>query len=478
MKYFIHKAKPKRVKLSRKSGYCLAGMAGLLIFGAVAVPAFAADKQAFAAPSQEDMRLYDIANAPQAQRIEQDIRTLVDFGTRHTLSDTQSNTQGIGAARRWIEAEFKRISKECGGCLEVVTVSNTVQGKRIDTPTEVVNVIAIQRGQTDPKRVVMMSGDIDSRVTDVLDATSISPGANDNASGVAGAIEAARVLSQYQFNGTIVYAALSGEEQGLYGGNILADYAKAQGWQVQAVLNNDMIGNIAGINGVVNNSTVRVFSEGVRFAETAEEAKARYFSGGENDSASRNLARKIKSLADQYMTNLDVMLVYRLDRFGRGGHHLPFNQAGLPAVRIMETNEHYDRQHQDIRVENGIAYGDVIEGVDFNFAAKLTALNAISLAAQAWAPAPPTKVSIEGQVSPSTTLSWATSDDKTVVGYRVYWRSTTAPEWTHSRYVGKVDTFTLDNLVIDNYLFGVASVAANGNVSPVVFPGAAGAFFK
>jgi Zn-dependent M28 family amino/carboxypeptidase len=478
MKYFIHKAAPKRVKLSPKSGYCLAGLAGLLILGAATVPAMAATSATSVAPSQEDMRLYDIANAPQAQRIEQDIRTLVDFGTRHTLSDTQSDTQGIGAARRWIEAEFKRISTQCGGCLEVVTVAKTVEGKRIAKPTEVVNVIAIQRGKTDPKRVVMMSGDIDSRVTDVLDATSISPGANDNASGVAGALEAARVLSKYQFNGTIVYAALSGEEQGLYGGNILADYAKAQGWQVQAVLNNDMIGNIAGINGVVNNSSVRVFSEGVRFAETADEAKERYFSGGENDSASRNLARKIKSLADQYMTNLDVMLVYRLDRFGRGGHHLPFNQAGLPAVRIMETNEHYDRQHQDIRVENGIAYGDVIEGVDFDFTAKLTALNAISLAAQAWAPAPPTKVSIEGQVSPSTTLSWQKSTDDTVVGYRVYWRSTTAPEWTHSRYVGKVDRFTLDNLVIDNYLFGVASVAANGNVSPVVFPGAAGAFFK
>ncbi|RPA59652.1 M28 family peptidase [Shewanella frigidimarina] len=478
MNHLIHKVQPKRVKLSRNNGYCLAGMAGLLILGAVTVPAFAADKSSFVAPSQEDVRLYDIATAPQAKRIEQDIRTLVGFGTRHTLSDTTSDTQGIGAARRWIEAEFNRISKECGGCLEVVTVGDTVQGKRIENPTEVVNVIAIQRGKTDPKRVVMMSGDIDSRVSDVLDATSISPGANDNASGVAGALEAARVLSKYQFNGTIVYAALSGEEQGLYGGNILADYAKAQGWQVQAVLNNDMIGNIAGINGVVNNSSVRVFSEGVRFAETADEAKERYFSGGENDSASRNLARKIKSLADQYMTNLEVMLVYRLDRFGRGGHHLPFNQAGLPAVRIMETNENYNRQHQDIRVENGIAYGDVIEGVDFDFTAKLTALNALSLASQAWAPAPPTKVTIAGQVSPSTTLSWASTDDNTVVGYRVYWRSTTVAEWTHSRYVGKVNQFTLDNMVIDNYLFGVASVAANGNVSPVVFPGSAGAFFK
>lgn len=396
-----------------------------------------------AAPSQEDMRLYDIAASTNPKRLKADVEKLVSFGTRHTLSQTQSDTQGIGAARRWIQAEFEHISKACGGCLEVITLADTVTGKRIPDPTEVVNVIAIQHGSLDPKRVVMMSGDIDSRISDVMNSTSVSPGANDNASGVAGAIEAARVLSKYQFAGTIVYAALSGEEQGLYGGVTLAQYAKDKGWQVEAVLNNDMIGNIEGINGVIDNHSVRVFSEDVRIAETTEEAKERYFSGGENDSASRNLARKIKALADQYMTNLDVMLVYRLDRFGRGGHHFPFNKAGLPAVRIMETNEHYNRQHQDIRMENGVAYGDVIEGVDFDFNAKLTALNAISLASMAWAPAPPKSVSIEGKVSPNTRLKWQISQQKEVVGYRVYWRLTTESEWTHSRYVGKVGTFTL-----------------------------------
>jgi hypothetical protein len=429
------------------------------------------------APSQEDMRLYTIASAPSAGRIEQDIKTLVGFGTRHTLSQTDSNAQGIGAARRWIETEFQRISAKCNGCLEVVTLSETVSGKRIPNPTEVVNVIAIQRGLTDPNRAVVMTGDIDSRVTDVMNSSALSPGANDNASGVAGTLEAARVLSQYQFAGTIIYAALSGEEQGLYGGDILIKHAKAQGLQIQAVLNNDMIGNIAGINGVIDNHSVRVFSEGVRIAETSEEAKERYFSGGENDSASRNLARKIKSLAEQYMTNLDVQLINRLDRFGRGGHHLPFNKAGFAAVRVMETNEHYHRQHQDIRTENGIAYGDVIEGVDFDFNAKLTALNAISLAAMAWAPAPPKEVKISGEVSADTVLKWTVNNkDKALVGYRVYWRNTTASEWTHSRYVGKLGQFTLKNLVIDNYLFGVASVSADGNTSPVVFPGATGAF--
>ncbi|NMH65978.1 M28 family metallopeptidase [Shewanella salipaludis] len=427
-------------------------------------------------PAGEDLRLYDIAEGASAARIRADIETLVGFGTRHTLSENQSGSRGIGAARRWVQAEFERISSQCGNCLEIVRVGETVSGKRIPKPTEVVNVIAIQRGKHDPRRVVLMSGDLDSRVSDVLDADSDAPGANDNASGVAGTLEAARLLSQYQFDGTIVYAVLSGEEQGLYGGATLAKYAREHDWRIKAVLNNDMIGNIEGINGVKDNHSVRVFSEGVRIAETPEEARERYFSGGENDSASRNLARKIKSLADQYLSNLDVMLVYRLDRFGRGGHHLPFNKAGLAAVRIMETNENYNRQHQDIRVENGIAYGDVLAGVDFDFNAKLTALNAVSLASMAWAPAPPEAVKIQGEVSADTRLSWQLADAGNLAGYRVYWRLTTEPEWSHSRYVGKVDNFTLKNLVIDNYLFGVASVAANGNESPVVFPGAAGAF--
>ncbi|ASJ96878.1 M20/M25/M40 family metallo-hydrolase [Shewanella marisflavi] len=457
----------------------------LLLLATMTASSFAAPPAAtplnaasYTAPSEEDLRLYDIASAPQASRILKDIQTLVDFGTRHTLSSQTDPQQGIGAARNWIKAEFERISADCGHCLEVIEVGATVSGRRIPNPTKVVNIIAIQKGTLDPNRVVMMSGDIDSRVSDVMDATSAAPGANDNASGVAGTLEAARVLSQYQFGGTIVYAALSGEEQGLYGGAGLADFAKKQGWQVEAVLNNDMIGNIAGINGVVSNHTVRIFSEGVRIAETEKEAKERYFSGGENDSASRNLARHIKQLADQYMTNLDVQLIYRLDRFGRGGHHLPFNKAGYPAVRIMETNENYHRQHQDIRVEDGIAYGDVIEGVDEVYAAKLTALNAISLAAMAWAPAPPTQVAITGQVSADTNISWQANPTAEVAGYRIYWRKTTEPEWTHSRFVGKVDSFTLSNMVIDNYLYGVAAVGYNGNTSPVVFPGAAGAFFR
>ncbi|GAA6184087.1 M28 family metallopeptidase [Aliiglaciecola sp. NS0011-25] len=429
---------------------------------------------------QDQQKLHDIAGQISAQNIENDIRTLVNFGTRHTLSQTQSDTRGIGAARRWIKAEFDKISSQCGGCLEVYFQSKTISGeKRIPNATEVVSVIAIQRGQTDPDRYVIMSGDIDSRVSDVMDFTSDSPGANDNASGIAGTLEAARVLSQYKFNGSIVYAALAGEEQGLFGGKILAEHAQQNGWRIKAVLNNDMIGNIAGINGVINNTTARIFAEGTRQTETPKEARTRRFTGGEVDSPSRNLARYIDWMADRYIPNLDTMVIYRLDRFARGGHHRPFNDLGYPGVRIMETNENYHRQHQDLRSQDGIKYGDTIDGVNFAYAAKLTALNAVSLAGMAWAPTPPAKVNIKGAVQPSTTLSWQIASAEQapdLAGYKIYWRYTDAPQWQFSRYVGKVSEFTLANVVIDNYFFGVSSVNKQGFESPIVFPGAAGAF--
>jgi len=423
---------------------------------------------------------HELAAAASADRIEQDIRKLVSFGTRHTLSMTDSDTRGIGAARRWIETEFNRISADCGGCLEVITVSGIISGeRRIPEPTEVVNVVAIQRGTLDADRMVLMAGDIDSRVSDPMDGVSDSPGANDNASGLAGVIEAARVLSKHRFAGTIVYAALSGEEQGLFGGKILAAYALENGWRIKAVLNNDMIGNITGLDGVTDNATARVFSEGTRYVETVDEARTRRYSGGEVDSPSRNIARYVDRMADEFIPNLNIMMIYRLDRFGRGGHHRPFNEAGMPGVRIMETHEHYHRQHQDIRVEDGIHYGDVIEGVDFDYARKLTALNIVTLGGMASAPPFPANVSIAGAVQPSTTLSWdlATGDSASnLAGYKVYWRLTTDSQWRFSRDVGKVNHYTLENVVIDNYLFGVASVSADGYESPVVFPGATGSF--
>ncbi|MBL4853967.1 MAG: M28 family peptidase [Robiginitomaculum sp.] len=440
----------------------------------------AAQNSTITAPPSEVMALYDIATAPSPARIQNDIQTLVDFGTRHTLSETKSETRGIGAARRWIFAEFERISKDCGGCLEVIYVSDTIEGKsRIPEPTEIVNVLAIQRGSLDPNRYVVMSGDIDSRVTDPLNAVSDNPGANDNASGMAGVLEAARVLSKRKFAGSIIYAGLSGEEQGLFGGEIVAAHALKQGWQIKAVLNNDMISNISGIDGVIDNSTARVFSEGTRDNETKEEARERRFRGGEVDSPSRNLARYVKTMADQYMTNLNVMMIYRLDRFGRGGHHRPFNTVGIPAVRIMETHEHYDRQHQDLRTENGVTYGDTMVGVNADYAAKLTALNALAMAGIAGAPPFPGNVELSGAVKPSATLKWKTPDGKAagnLKGYRVHWRLTTAPEWTHSRFVGKASEYTFTNMVVDNYYFGVSSVAHDGSETPIVFPGAAGRF--
>ena len=425
--------------------------------------------------------LHDIGTAASAEQLEYYIRQLAGFGTRHTLSDTVSDTRGIGAARRWIKAEFEKISDNCGRCLEVFYVSGVIEPqRRVPEATNVVNVVAIQRGYADPNRFVIMSGDIDSRVLDPNDGTSDSPGANDTASGMAGTIEAARILSKYQFPSSIIYTGLSGEEQGLLGGKILADYAIANKWDIKGVLNNDMIGNIKGINGVIDNTTARVFSEGTRFIETEQEARIRRFTGGEVDSPSRNLARYVDIMADRYIPNLDVMMIYRLDRFGRGGHHRPFNEAGFPGVRIMETNENYFMQHEDIREENGIKYGDTIDGVDFDYAVKLTNLNAVIMASMAWAPAPPANVQIQGAVRPSTTLSWDAlnpSKNPQLAGYKIYWRLTDSNQWQWSKFLPS-DTVehTLENVVIDNYYFGVAAVSINGFESPVVFPGPAGSF--
>ncbi|MGB0906986.1 MAG: M28 family peptidase [Maricaulaceae bacterium] len=450
----------------------------ILVSSAIAFTANAAHATSNnVAPPSEVLDLYDVAIEASPQRIQSDIQTLADFGTRHTLSETTSETRGIGAARRWIFAEFEKISKECGGCLEVMYVSDTIEGKkRIPNPTEVVNVIAIQRGTLDPNRYVMMSGDIDSRVTDPLNGTSDSPGANDNASGMAGVIEAARILSKREYAGSIIYAGLSGEEQGLFGGEIVAAHALEKGWNIKGVLNNDMISNIAGIDGVIDNSVVRVFSEGTRANETPEEARKRRFTGGEVDSPSRNLARYVKAQGDQYMVNLDIKLIYRLDRFGRGGHHRPFNKVGIPGIRIMETHEHYDRQHQDLRTEDGRKFGDTMEGVDADYAAKLTGLNAITLAGIAGAPPFPVNVEATGAVKASAKLSWAMTPSKNLAGYRVHWRETTEAEWTHSRFVGMTSEWEFKNLVIDNYFFGVSSVSTDGYETPVVFPGAAGRF--
>ncbi len=421
--------------------------------------------------SQTDARLYDIINSVSAERIQADVTKLANFGTRHTLSDTLSQTRGIGAARRWIKSEFEKTSADCKGCLTVFYQKDLVkkgENERIVHDVWVVNVVAVQKGTKYPNRYIIMSGDIDSRVSDPANFTSESPGANDNASGMAGTLEAARVLSKYKFENSIIYVGLSGEEQGLFGGKGLAAHAKEKGWEIIGILNNDMIGNISGVDGIVSNVDFRIFSEPVPPTESEKERNARRFYGGEVDGISRQLARYVHKTVKTYMPEMNPMLIYRLDRFGRGGHHRPFNDAGFAGIRIMEAHENYTQQHQDIRIENGIYYGDVLEHVNFGYAKKLTAVNAINLASIAWAPPSPKELKIGGIVEASAKFQWTKVDG--AVGYKIYWRDTTSPTWDHSKYVGDVNEYILNGIVIDNFFFGIAAVGANGHESPVVFP--------
>lgn len=423
--------------------------------------------------SQTTSKLFDIIDGVSAKRIEKDVITLANFRTRNTFSDTISSTEGIGAARRWIKSEFESISKECKNCLTVFYQKDfvtTKDGERIPKDAWIVNVAAVQKGTKYPNRYIIMTGDIDSRNSDTMNFTDAAPGANDNASGMAGTIEAARVLSKYKFENSIVYLGLSGEEQGLFGGKGFAEYAKKNNWDIIGVLNNDMIGNIDGVDGVIDNRTFRIFSEPTPITETEKERKMRRAYGGEVDGNSRQLARYIHKTVLNFMPEMNPMMVYRLDRFGRGGHHRPFNDLGYAGVRIMEAHENYNRQHQDLRTENGIEYGDVIKGVNFEYAKKLTTVNAIVLASFGWSPKEPKNVLIGGIVAPNTILKWDKSDDDSIIGYKIYWRLTTSPQWENSRFVGDVTSFELKGIVIDNYYFGVASVSKNGYESVVVFP--------
>lgn len=445
--------------------------------------------------------LRTIANQVSEQRLRETVQRLVGFGTRHTLSARGSATRGIGAALDWTQAEFQRISRECGGCLTIVRPGDTVTNRRIPTPTLVEDVVAIQRGTGDPNRVVIITGHIDSRVTDPMNATSDAPGANDDGSGTAAVLEAARVLSRYRFAGTIVYAALSGEEQGLNGGKILADYARAQGWQVEANLNNDIIGNSCGSDGVCDNAHVRIFSEGLRW-QGGDQIRAQVRSlGGENDSPGRNLSRFLDTLADQLRIGLDVRQVWRNDRFGRGGDHTEFLNLGYPAVRVTVAVENYNWQHQDLRTENGVVYGDTIDHMDFPYLRKVTQLNVAALAALARAPMPP-EPTVEGAVSTDTHVNWAPVEG--AVAYMVRWRRTDASQWEHSVRVlpltpeqqadlaraahqndppGTISEVHMSStqrilrgIRVDDWTFGVSSVAADGSESPVASAVPGGAF--
>lgn len=419
-----------------------------------------------------DPRIAQIVAAPSAQRIEADIRRLVAFGTRHTMSDTLSPTRGIGAARRWIHSEFERISAACNNCLEVRYVGDMVQGGRIPTATNVVSVVAIQRGTSDTGRVVVMTGHFDSRNSNGNDITGDSPGANDDGSGTAAVIEAARVLSRHRFNATIVYATLAGEEQGLNGGQIVARWVRDAGYRMEGNLNNDIVGNTQGGDGANDDRTIRIFSDGVPPTEFDSAAiRRRRTTGGDVDGTSRQLARYVQMIARRHIPTVDVWLIYRLDRFGRGGDHTAFANLGFPAVRVTEAHEMYTRQHQNIRTQNDTAYGDLPDGVNFGYVAKVTALNATSLASLAWAPAPPRAARISGGGRYAATVTWqAPEDSANVAKYRVYWRRTDSPTWDHFEDVGTATRYVAAGRVIDNWFFGVAAVSREGHESTVTFP--------
>jgi hypothetical protein len=427
------------------------------------------------------------ADSVSEDRLRGDVETLVGFGTRHTLSMQDDPNRGIGAAVNWGLAEFNRIGTKCGGCLEVLPVGETVSGPRIPVPTLVRNAVAIQRGSERPNEVVIVQGHIDSRVSDVMDATTDAPGANDDGSGTALVLEAARTLSGTKYPTTIIYALLSGEEQGLHGGRILADWAAAQGYTVKAVLNNDIIGNSCGKDGYCEPKVVRVFSEGPRtdLTERLRAAQTRF--GGENDSPGRNLSRWVADLAAKNAEGLQVRQVWRTDRMGRGGDQVPFLQKGYPAIRFSVGVEDYDHQHQDLRTEDGVFYGDTVEEMDFAYLAGVTQLNVRALDALARAPMPP-KVTVDAAVRLDTELKWQAVPGASL--YTVATRPTDVPSWSKDVTlvyldgpVAANDTAAAEGRELkhikklrgDDWLFGVAACAGE-YCSPVSSAVPGGAF--
>ncbi|WP_292959569.1 M20/M25/M40 family metallo-hydrolase [Novosphingobium sp. UBA1939] len=398
-------------------------------------------------------------------RLEADVAKLVAFGTRHTLSTQTDPKRGIGAARAWAEAEFRKTSKACGNCLEIVLPERMVQGERVPTPTRLVDVVAIQRGTERPNEVVIVQGHIDSRASDVLNATIDAPGANDDGSGTALVLEAARVLSRQKFPSTIVYAALSGEEQGLLGGKLLADYAAEHGWTIKAVFNNDIVGGSRGSDGWKDDTHVRILSEGPRADGTDALRAAQRRFGGENDSPSRNLSRWLAGLAISDATGLEVRQIWRADRMGRGGDQLPFSDKGYPAVRFTVAVEDYEHQHQDLRTENGVKFGDTIDEMDFPYLAKVVRLNVRGLAALAAAPMPPV-ATVKAAVSTWTDIAWKPVDG--AASYTIWRRRTDAPAWQEKVREGVTGTSVrFDGVRGDDWFFGVSAKAADGSESPI-----------
>jgi hypothetical protein len=409
-----------------------------------------------------------------AKNVENTIRKLVSFGTRNTLSEQDNPARGIGAARDYLFAELNKISADCGNCLTVekqTFLQQPTQNRRVLEPTNLTNVVATLRGTTDPDRIYVVSGHYDSMCTSPSDAKCDAPGANDDASGTAAVVEMARVMSKRKFDATIVFIAVPGEEQGLLGATYFAEQAKQKGMNIEAMFTNDIIGGVTSYKNSPTRQTVRVFAEGVPTNETEQEANTRRSVGGENDSASRQLGRFIKEIGDVYSPRFRVNVIYRRDRYGRGGDHIPFLERGFAAVRFTEPNEDYTHQHQNVRTENGVFYGDTPEFVDFGYVANVARVNAASLAALALAPAKPKNVGIvTGRLTNDTDLKWDANKDADLAGYEIVWRDTNQPFWTNSQSVGNVTNFTMKEMSKDNYFFGVRAIDNAGNKSPVVFP--------
>jgi hypothetical protein len=402
------------------------------------------------------------------------INTLVAFGTRNTLSTQTDAKRGIGAARNWVLKKFNEFAKNANGRLTAIIDTTTLQpnGKRIDAPLLLGNVMATLKG-TNPNdnRIFIISGHLDNMRTNVMDRTGDAPGADDDGSGTSAVLECARIMSKHSFPATIIFVAVSGEEQGLFGSTYMADKAKKENWNIEAVLNNDIMGsNNSNETNIIDNTRVRVFSEGIPAYETEKNVARIRALGLENDGKSRQLARYVKEIGERYVDNLEVVMIYRNDRFLRGGDHTPYVQQGFAAVRITEMNENFTRQHQDVRVENGIQYGDLPQHIDYEYLRKNTAMNLSNLANLAKAPATPEEVKIEVKnLSNNTSLSWLPPKTGKVNGYYILMRATTSPVWQRK-------IFTTENQIIlpyskDNYFFAVQSVNDSGNESLPVVPG-------
>ena len=408
-----------------------------------------------------------------ARNIEATIRKLVSFGTRNTLSEQNNPNRGIGAARDWLFSEFQKAAAHSGGRMTVEKqIFEQPKAARVPEPTMLTNIVATLKGSQpeSANRVYVVSGHYDSMCTSPTDAKCDAPGANDDASGTAAVLEMARVMSKYKFDATIVFMTVAGEEQGLLGSTYFAEQAKKNIMDIEGMFTNDIIGSSLGGNGVHDSHTVRVFSEGVPSNETQQEATTRRSVGGENDSQSRQLARFIREVGERYVSSMKVSLIYRRDRYGRGGDHQPFLERGYAAVRFTEPNENYHHQHQNVRIENGVQYGDLPQFDDFVYIADVARVNAAALAVLALAPARPKNVTVSTGLSNDTELKWDAGAEPDLAGYEIVWRETTSPVWTNSRAVGKVTSFTMEGMSKDNFFFAVRAVDKLGNKSPVSFP--------